>query len=53
MNELFEEIQAYLKDIRERSDEARELECEQLLEEFYQTPSYFERFKREKQEDEQ
>ena len=42
IEELFEAIQAFLRDNRETRDE----EQEQLLEAFYETPSYVERFKR-------
>ena len=44
MEELFEEIQTFLNDQHEASTETKTYE--QLLEEFYQVPSYVERFKR-------
>ena len=44
--ELFQDIQAFLHEARETSDE----EYKQLLEAFYQVPSYVERFKWEKEE---
>lgn len=47
MNELFDAIQAFLHEQAETSDEAEEQTYEQLLAEFYQIPSYVERFKKE------
>jgi len=51
IEELFQDIQTFLNENRETSDECREYE--QLLEEFYQIPSYVERFKHEKEEEKQ
>ena len=49
IEELLEDIQTYLSVYRETSDECREYE--QLLEEFYQVPSYVERFKHDDAQD--
>jgi hypothetical protein len=47
MEELFQEIQTFLNNENTTSDEAKEYE--KFLEEFYQVPSYVERFVQEKQ----
>ena len=44
IDELLQDIQTYLNETRETSDEAKEYE--RLLAEFYQIPSYVERFKK-------
>lgn len=48
IDELLQDIQTYLNQTREKSSEAKEYE--QLLEEFYQIPSYVERFKKAEEE---
>lgn len=48
IDELFQEIQTFLNESRETRDE--EQEYEQLLEAFYQIPSYVERFKKAEEE---
>lgn len=48
IDELLQEIQAFLNETRETSDEAQE--CERLLAEFNQIPSYVERFTRREEE---
>ena len=48
IEELLQEIQTFLNEERETSNEAQEYE--KLLEEFYQIPSYVERFKRGEEE---
>jgi len=49
MEELLLEIQTFLNQTRETSDEAKEYE--RLLEEFHQIPPYVERFKTSKEKD--
>ena len=51
MNDLFEEIQAFLQQEQEKSQEELTQEYKQLLAEFNQTRSYVERFKRAKREE--